>query len=112
MIYGGSNSQREGHQFVFDGYKADRYHVNWGWGGTANGYYLLSTLEPDQQGIGGNSGGGFSIGQNAIVGIKKAETGSLAIVICWPFLKGVQVELLIADYLRQKQNSYLILSLM
>lgn len=76
VIYGGSNSQREGHQFVFDGYKADRYHVNWGWGGTANGYYLLSTLEPDQQGIGGNSGGGFSIGQNAIVGIKKAETGS------------------------------------
>ncbi|MCS3057464.1 C10 family peptidase [Bacteroides salyersiae] len=62
--------------FLFDGYKADRYHVNWGWGGTTNGYYLLSTLEPDQQGIGGNSGGGFSIGQNAIVFFKKAETGS------------------------------------
>ena len=44
--------------------------------GAANGYYLLSTLEPDQQGIGGNTGGGFSIGQNAIVGIKKAEIGS------------------------------------
>ena len=42
----------------------------------ANGYYLLSTLEPDQQGIGGNSGGGFSIGQDAVVGIKKAESGS------------------------------------
>ena len=76
VIYGGSNSKREGHQFVFDGYKANRYHVNWGWGGMANGYYLLSTLEPDQQGIGGNTGGGFSIGQNAIVGIKKAEIGS------------------------------------
>ncbi|WP_455586510.1 thiol protease/hemagglutinin PrtT [Bacteroides sp.] len=76
VIYGGSNSRREGHQFVFDGYKADRYHVNWGWGGMANGYYLLSTLEPDQQGIGGNTGGGFSIGQNAVIGIKKAETGS------------------------------------
>lgn len=61
---------------ISDGYRADRYHVNWGWGGMANGYYLLSTLEPDQQGIGGNTGGGFSIGQNAIVGIKKAETGS------------------------------------
>lgn len=76
VIYGGSNSKREGHQFVFDGYKANRYHVNWGWGGMANGYYLLSTLEPDQQGIGGNSGGGFSIGQDAVVGIKKAESGS------------------------------------
>lgn len=76
VIYGGGNAQQEGHQFVFDGYKADRYHVNWGWGGMANGYYLLSTLEPDQQGIGGNTGGGFSIGQNAIVGIKKAENGS------------------------------------
>ena len=76
VIYGGSNAKQEGHQFVFDGYRADRYHVNWGWGGMANGYYLLSTLEPDQQGIGGNTGGGFSIGQNAIVGIKKAEIGS------------------------------------
>ena len=76
IIYGGSNNKEEGHQFVLDGYKQNDYHVNWGWGGMANGYYLLSTLEPDQQGIGGNTGGGFSIGQNAIVGIKKAETGS------------------------------------
>lgn len=76
VIYGGSNSKQEGHQFVFDGYSSDRYHVNWGWGGMANGYYLLSTLEPDEQGIGGNTGGGFSIGQNAIIGIKKAESGS------------------------------------
>ena len=76
VIYGGSNAKQEGHQFVFDGYRADRYHVNWGWGGTANGYYSLSALDPDSQGVGGNTGGGFTVGQDAVIGVKKSEEGS------------------------------------
>lgn len=32
VIYGGSNAKQEGHQFVFDGYRADRYHVQLGMG--------------------------------------------------------------------------------
>lgn len=77
VIYGGSNDKKEGHQFVLDGYTTDNYyHVNWGWGGLANGYFLLDVLNPLQQGTGGNSGGGFSIGQDAIFGIKKAEANS------------------------------------
>ncbi|RHJ84357.1 thiol protease/hemagglutinin PrtT [Parabacteroides sp. AM08-6] len=78
VVYGGENDQKEGHQFVLDGYNADNYyHINWGWGGLANGYFLLDVLNPEQQGTGGNSGGGFSIGQNAIIGLKKAESSSL-----------------------------------
>lgn len=34
-----------GHAFVIDGYdRGDYFHVNWGWGGTYDGYFLLSAL--------------------------------------------------------------------
>ena len=61
---------------LLDGYKQNDYHVNWGWGGTANGYYSLSALDPDSQGVGGNTGGGFTVGQDAVIGVKKSEEGS------------------------------------
>ena len=36
-----------GHAFVLDGYDTDGYfHVNWGWGGTADGYFLFTVLAP------------------------------------------------------------------
>ena len=77
VLYGGRNSKNEGHQFVLDGYTSDDYfRVNWGWGGTCNGYYLLSALKPSSQGLGGNSNSDFSEGQDAIFGFKKAEANS------------------------------------
>ena len=30
-----------------DGYNGDYFHCNWGWGGDANGYYLLNNLNPE-----------------------------------------------------------------
>lgn len=77
VVYGGENDQNEGHQFIIDGYNtSDYYHVNWGWSGLANGYYLLAVLEPEEQGTGGNSGGGFSLDQMAIISMKKPVEGS------------------------------------
>lgn len=36
-----------GHAFVIDGYNSSGlFHVNWGWGGHANGYYDLSMTDP------------------------------------------------------------------
>ncbi|MBQ8703570.1 MAG: thiol protease/hemagglutinin PrtT [Bacteroidales bacterium] len=36
-----------GHAFVLDGRDTmGRYHFNWGWGGSANGYYTLDSLSP------------------------------------------------------------------
>ena len=35
-----------GHAFVIDGYDTDGYyHVNWGWGGYANGYFAIDDLD-------------------------------------------------------------------
>ena len=46
-----------GHAFILDGYTDDDYfHVNWGWGGEADGYFTLSTLTPyDDPGYSFNS---------------------------------------------------------
>jgi hypothetical protein len=45
LMYKGSGSG--GHAFVFDGYdNSDRFHVNWGWGGSYNGYFYVTDLTP------------------------------------------------------------------
>lgn len=42
IIYDGHSSEG-GHCFIFDGYTDDHYYsVNWGWGGSGNGYYKVS----------------------------------------------------------------------
>ena len=47
-----------GHSFVCDGYRqGDFFHINWGWGGASDGYFKLTALDPDSQGIGGSSAG-------------------------------------------------------
>jgi len=40
-----------GHAFVLDGCDSDgRYHFNFGWGGSGNGYFYLSSIRPDEYG--------------------------------------------------------------
>ena len=58
-----------GHAFVLDGYDENGYvHINWGWGGKSNGYFMLTALNPDTQGI-GSFEGGYNTAQTIIVGI-------------------------------------------
>lgn len=75
VVYGGQ-SYGGGHEFVCDGYDKDTdlFHINWGWGGTSDGYFVLSSLNPDEQGAGGSSSNdGYHFGQDAVVGIQKTE---------------------------------------
>ncbi|WP_368561071.1 C10 family peptidase [Enterococcus faecalis] len=59
-----------GHAFVIDGSDGNGfYHVNWGWGGSSNGFFRLDALNPGSLGIGGGAGG-FNTYQSAVVGIK------------------------------------------
>ena len=51
-----------GHVFVLDGYDADgNVHVNWGWGGSRDGYFNIDALEP---------GADFSAKQGMIYNIR------------------------------------------
>lgn len=72
ILVGGGN-----HAFIFDGYKDGYYHVNWGWGGMSDGYFLSSELAPSVQGI-GSSGTTYSADLTATIGIQKPVEGSTA----------------------------------
>ena len=75
IYYSGSNTNA-GHAFVFDGYDSRGYfHINWGWGGTSDGYFASTVLNPRDQGA-GSSEGGYNMGQTAIVSIKPATEPS------------------------------------
>ena len=75
----GGQSTGGGHSFICDGYdnndhngaSGDYFHINWGWGGSDDGYFLLSVLQPWEQGIGGSSTlDGFNYSQGAVIGIQ------------------------------------------
>ncbi len=69
-----------GHAFVGDGYKDGCFHINWGWGGSSDGYFVLTKMNPSSQGIGGSSGG-YSEGQEAIINCEPADFSSKAMSI-------------------------------
>jgi hypothetical protein len=70
VFYRGS-SYSGGHMFIVDGYDGKGlFHMNWGWGGMSDGYYVLSLANSDEQGAGGGtSKDGYSVDQSAIIGL-------------------------------------------
>lgn len=58
-----------GHCFIVDGYQDGFFHVNWGWDGNNNGYFLLSSLDYYQPVSTTSSESTFSCNQNAIINI-------------------------------------------
>ncbi len=67
-----------GHSFVIDGYRGDgKVHVNWGWGGYANGYYDVNQLK-DPSGRSWNRQAMIFIGLEPVLGrgaeIKQGRT--------------------------------------
>ncbi|MDR1980722.1 MAG: thiol protease/hemagglutinin PrtT [Tannerellaceae bacterium] len=74
VIYAGVSANEGGHQFIINGYNSGNYyHVNWGWGGVSNGYFLLSSMDPDRH-VGQSAG--FSLDQDAVIGMQEAQSGS------------------------------------
>ena len=60
VLYSGRGS--EGHAFILDGYdNSNLFHVNWGWGGSSDGYYQIGALSP------GNYS--FNLNNGAIIGV-------------------------------------------
>lgn len=85
VLYSGCSGKTEGgysggHEFVVDGYDdKGLFHVNWGWSGQSDGYFALSILNPYDKGTGGGSSeNGFSIIQEAIIGLQPPYEGEVA----------------------------------
>jgi hypothetical protein len=63
VVYKGRTST-EGHAFVVDGYNKDGlYHVNWGWGGSCNGYFVLTVMNASSKKV-------YNKNQGAVIGIR------------------------------------------
>lgn len=74
-VYYSGQASEGGHAFVCDGFDSEGYfHFNWGWGGMSNGYFILSMLNPGEQGI-GSFEGGYNSSQGIIINIKPDEGG-------------------------------------
>ena len=76
IYYSGQpDEETGGHAFIFDGYdNQGLFHVNWGWGGNADGFYATTALEPATQGA-GSTGRQYNFMQNCVIGIQP-NTGS------------------------------------
>ena len=82
MIYNGRAGTGGGHSFICDGYAyGDLFHINWGWGGIGDGYFVLSVLNPYASGVGAaHSMEGYNIDQTAIIGIEPGYSGHQEVV--------------------------------
>jgi hypothetical protein len=80
VVYSGYNATyTSGHAWVCDGYSSgDYFHFNWGWGGTYNGNYLLSSLSPGSY--------NFSYDQAALFSIEPVQPASIPI----PYSQGFE----------------------
>ena len=65
VIVAAWTSSGAGHTFIIDGYDVqnDLYHVNWGWGGSYNGWFKMTALNA-------NSTYAFNSNKVAIIGIQ------------------------------------------
>ncbi len=63
VYYAGSSAASGGHAWILDGYRLsdNKFHFNWGWSGSYNGYFAIGQLNP-----GGNN---FNDDNRVIVGI-------------------------------------------
>lgn len=69
--YSGFSNSGSGHSFICDGYDGNGlFHFNWGWGGSGDGYYSLSVLNPSTRAV------GYSMRQDAVIGIKTTDDSS------------------------------------
>lgn len=67
LINGYDQTAKAGHGFVCDGYNtSDYFHINWGWGGSCDGYFYLNALSPSSY--------SFNSSVGAIIGIKPSTT--------------------------------------
>ncbi|MBQ0015658.1 MAG: C10 family peptidase [Bacteroidales bacterium] len=70
IMYSGSDGT-SGHAFILDGIDATgRFHINWGWRGSYDGYFSLQALNPGGGGDGANQSGNYMRSNSAIMGIQ------------------------------------------
>ena len=78
VLYSGQSSE-SGHEFIVDGLSSNGlFHINWGWGGYQDNYFVLSVADPARPGLSGaTSNGGYRFEQYALIGVKPHREGEI-----------------------------------
>ncbi|MCL2845693.1 MAG: C10 family peptidase [Chitinivibrionia bacterium] len=77
VYYDGSDSAgNSGHAFILDGFNNNgQFHFNWGWGGSHDGWFVSTALNPGTGGAGAGAGN-FSFNQGVIINIMPDDGGT------------------------------------
>jgi len=76
IIYSGTDSKGGyGHCFNLDGYDGALFHVNWGWGGSNNGYFPVSGLRDVHMNM------DYDINHAVVIGVKEPSAAPLDITL-------------------------------
>ena len=78
IIMGGEDTNGGGHEFVCCGRDANnKFYINWGWEGSGNGYYALTSLKPS------GTTYTFSSNMDALIGLEPDVKDLPMITITW-----------------------------
>ena len=88
VYIGGITKNNAGHAFIADGVRYSTmgnpmFHINWGWSGMSNGYFLISNLNPDATGTGASDGDNFSHKLYLVCGMKPKDDVSEGPVVTY-----------------------------
>ena len=78
VLYSGfsySSDHQSGHQFIVDGYDGNgMFHINWGWGGYPDSYYVLSVADTEES-------IDYQDHQEALINVKPSEGATVELLV-------------------------------
>ena len=86
VMYFGHDGGSVGHQFIIDGYDGNGlFHINWGWGGYPDNYYVLTIADYSSPGKTTGTDKAYDHGQTAWIGVRPAEKDEVELpsVLCY-----------------------------
>ena len=108
-IYHTGRDSTGGHAFVCDGSDLQhRYHFNWGWGGSYDGFYAINDLSPRHGGAGGNATYTFNHDQGAIFGVFPLEELFDSVTLYDTICRGMGVKYHFHDYVFPAKDSTIV----
>ena len=76
VVYAGTDTKGGyGHCFNIDGYDGALFHVNWGWGGSNNGYFPIDGLRDVKMNM------NYDADHSVVIGVKKPTSAPLDITL-------------------------------
>lgn len=99
LLYDGASEVIGAHMFIVDGYDGrGLFHINWGWSGLPDSYFVLSLCDPGSVQGADNSSGAYHYSQKALFNMQPGKDGE----VMRPLLRSVGSHM----YPPEMNNSY------